>query len=108
MMSAGNICFYYLFIALFLFGTCYYTGHSVFKLFFKSGTGGFYRNIFVRVLTGAGTLVVLVSMVYTGGRTIHFVLPELLLLYFFESRFNTMKLSPAAFKFRWDLNMDFP
>jgi len=82
----------YFAIVLSLFLLTYYTGNGILKLFPNRNTTVFFSNVFFKILTGAAAIITIVSLIYTGGKTVNLLLLLILFFLFIERYLNRQNI----------------
>jgi hypothetical protein len=88
MQSATGIFLTYFAAELLLFLATYFTGHLFLGIFSKNRDDKFYASVFFRLLCGSAILVFIISMCFTSGQTIHFLLPVIFIFWLLEKKIS--------------------
>jgi hypothetical protein len=87
MDQIASILTSYFFILILLFATCNFIGSILLKLIKSNNSySNFYLTIFRNTLLGSITLIVIISLIYTGGKTISLAIILISVFIFLEDR----------------------
>ena len=89
-----NICIPYFIVTCLITLTSYLAGRSICKIFKLPVFTGIYLNLFIKTLIGSCFLITLISIIYTGGKTIHLVFILLSLFLYYEWRITKKQNLP--------------